>query len=221
MSTTLSAVIAELSRTQARVLVAIDGPDGAGKTTLADDLATRIGSAPVRASVDSFHRPRLDRYQRGLLSAEGYYLDSFDYEAMTTQCLYPFRDGAARVATASYDYRSEVAQGHFDKALPPAAVLVVDGVFLLRERLRTLWTLSVYLRVSDEEVLRRALRRDVELFGSAEEVERRYRGRYLPGQNLYRQDASPEDIADIVINNEDPAKPVILRVAKPFERLLA
>jgi uridine kinase len=30
----------------------------------------------------------------------------------------------------------------------PHAVLVVGGVFLLREQLRDLWTLSVYVRVS-------------------------------------------------------------------------
>lgn len=38
------------------------------------------------------------------------------------------------------------------------------------------------LRVSAEETVRRVHRRDVELFGSAGELERRYQRRYLPGQ---------------------------------------
>lgn len=42
-----------------RVLrVAIDGPDAAGKTTLADDLAAHLtgrGRPVIRASVDDFH----------------------------------------------------------------------------------------------------------------------------------------------------------------------
>jgi uridine kinase len=44
-----------------------------------------------------------------------------------------------------------------------------------------MWTLSVYLRVSPEETLRRAKVRDLDLFGSHDEIERRYRRRYLPG----------------------------------------
>jgi uridine kinase len=60
-------------------------------------------------------------------------------------------------------------------------VLAFDGVLLLREQLRSMWTLSVYLRVSPEETLRRAKVRDLDLFGSHDEIERRYRRRYLPG----------------------------------------
>jgi hypothetical protein len=71
------------------------------------------------------------------------------------------------------------------------AVLVVDDVFLLRPGLRELWTLLVCLRVSAEETLRRAHRRDLELFGSAGEVQRRFLRRYLPGQVLYRQRSDP------------------------------
>ena len=57
------------------VLVGIDGVDGAGKSTLADELAERlvvIGRSAVRASIDSFHRPRQHRYQRGRTSGEGF-----------------------------------------------------------------------------------------------------------------------------------------------------
>ncbi len=42
--------------------VAIDGVDGAGKTTLADELVEpvrRLGRRVIRASVDDFHRPEL------------------------------------------------------------------------------------------------------------------------------------------------------------------
>ena len=58
-----------------------------------------------------------------------------------------------------------------------------------------------------EERLRRALERDLDLFGSPEEVERRYRARYLPGQLLYLADARPLDHADFVVTNDDPARP--------------
>lgn len=212
----LSAAVTVLSRRRERVLVGIDGPDCAGKTTLADRLAGSLTtqSPPiqtVRVSLDGFHRPRRMRYQRGELSAAGYYADSFDYPTLSNECLLPFLGGASHVRTSTHDLLGDAAQDIDRTPVPTRAVLVVDGVFLLRAELRGLWTLSVYLRISPEESLRRAHRRDLELFGSVEEVDRRYLGRYLPGQDLYRQESSPESAAHILVDNERAEAPVILR----------
>jgi uridine kinase len=215
----LAGVVTELSRSHARVLVGIDGPDAAGKTTLADQLADqladRLGEVSVppalRASIDGFHQPRELRYRRGELSAEGCYQDSFDYPALLDECLLPFRDGAERIRPARYDYRADAERSVEPIRVPDRAVLVFDGVFLLRARLRSLLTLAVYVRVSPEETLRRARIRDLDLFGSRAETDRRYLGRYLPAQALYRADAAPESVADIVIDNERPAAPAIAR----------
>ncbi|WP_246580249.1 hypothetical protein [Deinococcus aestuarii] len=53
------------ARSAAPVLrVAIDGVDGAGKTTFADELAGVLrerGRTVIRASVDGFHAPRATR----------------------------------------------------------------------------------------------------------------------------------------------------------------
>jgi uridine kinase len=197
----LVTAVQELSRAHDRVLVGIDGPDCAGKSGLADELAGALGDGALRVSVDAFHQPRTLRYQKGPLSAEGYYHDSFDYPALVDRCLLPFREGADRLQVTGYDYLADDHRTTY-AGVPSRAVMVVDGVFLLRSRLRPLWTLSVYVRVSPEETLRRALQRDVGIFGSVEEVELRYRGRYLPGQELYRQDSDPESVAHIVLDNE-------------------
>ena len=48
--------------------VAIDGVDGSGKTTLADEIVAPIstmGRQVIRASADNFLKPRADRYRRG------------------------------------------------------------------------------------------------------------------------------------------------------------
>lgn len=78
----LSALIAHI-RLGHPLRVAIDGIDGAGKTTLADELAEPIrglGREVIRASVDSFHHPREIRYRRGRLSPEGYFTTSVGRE---------------------------------------------------------------------------------------------------------------------------------------------
>ena len=136
----------------------------------------------------------MPRYQRGELSPQGYYLDSFDYPALRNTCLLPFLGGESALRTTTYDHRGG-AQENITIAVPTRAVLIIGAVLLLRPQLRDLWTLSVYLRVCPKESLRRAHGRDLELFGSAEEIERRYLGRYLPGQALYRQLADPQRLA--------------------------
>jgi uridine kinase len=206
----LAETAAQLSRSRSRVLVAVDGPDAAGKSTLADRLAEALPVPAVRASIDGFHQPRELRYARGELSAEGYYRDSFDYPALLGGCLRPFRDGATRVTVATYDHRTDLPCPR-EVDVPATAVLIFDGVFLLRDTIRDLWTLSVYLRVPPAETLRRAIVRDLELFGSTGEIERRYRHRYLPGQALYRAEADPERAAHVVVDNERPAAPAFTR----------
>ena len=80
-----------------RVIVAVDGLDGAGKTVFADGLAevfAETGDAVFRAGIDGFHRPRSERYLRGRNSPEGFYRDSFDYATFRRVLIDPFRDGA-------------------------------------------------------------------------------------------------------------------------------
>jgi uridine kinase len=216
----LAVAVTGLSWLHERVVVGIDGSDCAGKTTLADRLddalhVPTLKMPTLRASVDGFIRPRAQRYQRGELSADGYYLDSFDYPALLNQCLLPFLGGKAVLRTITCDHLGDADATIDAVAIPTKAVLVIDGVFLLRPELRELWALSVYLRVSPEETLRRAHRRDLGLFGSAEEIERRYLGRYLPGQALYRQEADPEARAHILVDNEQTDEPRIERWTVP------
>ncbi len=195
------------------VRVAIDGPDAAGKTTLADELASALhvrGRTVIRASIDGFHRPRAERYRRGEDSAEGYYQDSFDHPALRRELLDPLGPGGTRrYRRAVFDFRLDAPQAVPPATAPDDAVLVFDGVFLLRPELVGCWDLTVFVSVGFDETLRRALERDVQLFGSREEVERRYRSRYIPGQRLYFAAAHPREAADLVVYNDDPARPLL------------
>jgi uridine kinase len=191
--------------------VAVDGPDAAGKTTLADELAEAlepVGREVIRASIDGFHRPRDERYRRGADSPRGYYEDSFDFDALRRVLLDPLGPGGDRgYCSAVFDFRTDSPVEEPVRIASEDAVLVFDGVFLLRPELRNAWDLAIFVSVDPEESLRRALGRDIELFGSAEDAERRYRRRYLPGQQLYLEEAGPLDRASLVVANDDPAAP--------------
>jgi uridine kinase len=186
--------------------VAIDGPDAAGKTTLADTLAAQLaGHRPtIRASIDGFHHPRHVRYRRGQLSPEGYYHDAFDFDAVRQLVLRPLGPGGDRwYRRAIFDHRTDTALDLPAERAPEDAVLLFDGVFLQRRELRDHWDLRVFVNVSAEVAVRRALVRDAELLGGAGVVEQRYRHRYLPGQRLYREQCAPAQWADFVIDTTD------------------
>lgn len=195
------------------VRVAIDGPDAAGKTILADELAPlleRSGRPVVRASVDGFHRPRAERYARGPESAEGYFLDSFDYPALRAALLDPLGPGGDRqYRRRVFDVQTDEPVAAPTETAPANAILVLDGVFLLRRDLIDLWDFSVFVAVTFAETQRRAAARDAALLGSEEAVRHRYAVRYVPGQQLYYGRAHPQQKADAVIDNEDPDRPTL------------
>jgi uridine kinase len=201
------------------VRVAIDGPDAAGKTTLADELREPLEGAQrsvVRVSIDGFLRPRAERSEGGAQSAVGYYREAFDADEFIRLVLVPLRRGGDRtIRSAAYDYRADMRTVGEPVVVSDEAVVVVDGVFLQRPSFRDDWDVIVYVHVSEQETLVRARVRDVELFGGIDETERRYRERYLPAQELYRNEADPIASAHVLIDNEDPERPVLLRCEAP------
>ncbi len=195
--------------------VAIDGKDAAGKTTLADHLASALVGGPVRvvrAGIDGWHNPENVRYERGRFSPEGYYLDSFDLTHLRRELLDPLGPtGSHEYRLARFDYQidSRVDQG--TRLVIGPTVLIFDGVFLLRPELADCWELSIYVFVPPEVSIQRGIERDSLLMGGDQEAADRYRRRYLPGQALYEAEVSPTSVADVVVDNSDVEHPVIIK----------
>ena len=193
------------------VRFAVDGPDAAGKTTLADELAAGLRARErhvIRASIDGFHRPRTERYRQGPESPLGYYQDSFDYQLLRNELLDPLGDGGDRLyRTRVFDYRADQPAPSRRLKAPTDAILVFDGVFLLRPELADVWEFRAFVSIDFDEIVRRARIRDPELFGSPDQAEQRYRTRYLPAQQHYLETVCPARVADIVVDNNEPAHP--------------
>jgi uridine kinase len=191
--------------------VAVDGPPAAGKTTLADELALLLrtrGREVIRASTEGFHLPRAQRYRRGEFSPEANYHDSFDYDALRRVLLDPLGpDGDGRYQDAIYDTDTDTALSQPVTTATADAVLLLDGVFLLRPELIDRWDLSIFVSAAFEQTLDRARIRDLARLGSTAEIERRFRTRYIPAQKLYLATARPADHADIIVHNDEPRLP--------------
>jgi uridine kinase len=92
----------------------------------------------------------------------------------------------------------------------PEAILLFDGIFLLRPQLRPFWDYTIFVRAEFDVTLRRAMRRDLPLWGDATRIEERYLSRYIPAQKFYLAECNPESIANLVIDNNDPSSPSVI-----------
>ncbi|BBH67745.1 uridine kinase [Actinoplanes sp. OR16] len=148
--------------------VAVDGPDGSGKTTFADELAAAVralGRPVVRVSLDDFHHVRAVRYRQGRESPEGFWRDSYDYQRFRDGVLDPFAPGGTR------RYR------------PLAHDLGTDVT------------------------AKRMARRD----GTNPDPAHPAMRRYVEAQRIYFAACSPQQRADILIDNEDLETQRIIR----------
>jgi uridine kinase len=190
--------------------VAVDGPPAAGKTSLADDLAAVLrarGRTAIRATIDDFLFPRAQRYRRGEYSAEGCYFDAHDNDALNRVLLDPLGpDGDRRCQRTVYDHITDTVLSPALTAVPSDAVLFFDGVFLMRPELDDRWDLRIFVSTAFDTTLERAVIRERQV-SSAAGVERRWRERYIPAQQLYFAAVRPTDHADIVVHNDDPPHP--------------
>jgi len=128
-----------------RVTIAVDGLTGSGTGPFADELAEafrRSGAQVVRASIDAFQVASPE----GDTAASRFYAEAYDYDAFKDQLARPFR----REKPFALTPRGK------PKNLEGDAVLIVDGVFLLRPELIGSWSSTVVLFVPADDAFARA-----------------------------------------------------------------
>jgi len=188
----LGDALAAIHATDRLTRIGIDGVDGAGKTSLAEEVAqllTKRRRPCVRVSLDFFERSPAERYARGELSPEGYYLDGFDVERLRAHIL--------------------------SIGGPPELVVVVDGIFLQRPELADLWDAAVWVEADLDVAVERALERDLPRLDSIDAELERYRLRYLPAQRRYIEEQRPHERAEYVLRNTGLDEPELVRPLRP------
>jgi molybdopterin-guanine dinucleotide biosynthesis protein A len=142
------------------VVIAIDGPSCAGKSILATALALRSGAAVVEG--DDFYRhtlPRLTVPQREAMSDAAVADAVIDWERLRAEALLPLQ--ARRSATFQpYDWDADDGRLAPPKIIPPADVIIVEGVYAARPELTDLVDVAVYLAVDPQVRARRYAERE-------------------------------------------------------------
>ena len=206
----LRELVAEIAHNygRGRTIVAVDGVDGAGKTTFGDDLGAvfrEAGHDVFRASMENFHRSRSERYRAGRESPESFYRDSFDYGTLSRVLTDPFRTaGSAGFQLGAWDVQRDAPIQSRWQTGQADGVLIIDGVFMNRPELSGIWNYSILLEVTWDVAYERLAARD----GRDENPAALSNARYREGQELYFAEADPAAHADAIVDNDDPAHPV-------------
>jgi pantothenate kinase len=193
--------LADLIRTRAkdhpgRFMVAVAGPPGAGKSTIAADLVARMGTGSRVVPMDGFHYDDAVLNARGLRARKGA-PDTFDVAG--------FANLVARLAVEDevaipiFDRSMELSRGSADIVGPQDRILVFEGNYLLLDKdpwlaLAPKFHLTVMLDVSEDELIRRLTARWLHYGKTPEAAADWIASNDLPNIRRVLQGSRPADI---------------------------
>jgi cytidylate kinase len=140
-------------------VIAIDGPAGAGKSTIARDLAPRLGDAPI-VQMDDLYRGWADALTPNLTAT------------LRDQILRPIGLGKSG-GYRRWDWRRDQLGESVD--IPRHEFLILEGVGASQRVVRPYASTMVWIDIKPSEGLSRVLDRDGELVADLEEFTRQMR----------------------------------------------
>ena len=180
------------------LLVAIDGPGGAGKSTLVRLLKEHLKTLGWTVAVvkhDDFYRPSHQRenQQAGIIGHD------FDWERLRDQVLMPIREGRS-AHYQRYDWETDVlAEWH---TISDSDVVLVEGVYTMRRELTHLYDLKIWVECPRAIRLARGIARDSEKARTIWEQD------WMPKEDDYIKTHLPRESADLFVNGAMPYLPI-------------
>lgn len=184
-----------------RVLVAIVGAPGAGKSRLARELAEALNAkAPGSAAIlpmDGFHRDNDWLDARGLRSVKGA-PETFDVEGFSA-CLAALKAAQTDTPVPTFNRDIDAVVPSGDTLPASARYILVEGNYLLLTRppwrdLIVHFDLSIRLAVPEAELRRRLIGRWQHLGLSEAEITRKVEENDLPNGRLIRAENRAADL---------------------------
>lgn len=194
----IAARIAARARGLRRIVVALAGAPGAGKSMLSERLLAALpaGEAAL-VPMDGFHFDNAVLDQMDMRNRKGA-PETFDYAGLAAT-LWRIRSGEGPVAVPVFDREADLARA--GAAIVPADTrfVLIEGNYLLVDRapwseLAPLFDLTIFIDVPIAELERRLLARWTDL-GRSEEAARAWvEGNDLPNAQLVIEDSRSADI---------------------------
>lgn len=194
----IAAGIVERARDLHRIVVALGGPPGAGKSTLSERLLAALpaGEAAL-VPMDGFHFDNAVLDAMGQRSRKGA-PQTFDCAGLAAT-LQRIRSGGEAVAVPVFDREADLARAGAAIVAAEARYVLVEGNYLLLDRapwsnLTPLFDLTIFIDVPMAELERRLLARWADL-GRSEEAARAWvEGNDLPNARLVIEGSRRADV---------------------------
>ena len=177
--------ICSLQESKERIIIAIDGNSAAGKTTLAAALKARYNCNVFH--MDDFFLQPFQRTPERLDEPGG----NVDYERFTEELLKPLQTGNP----FSYKpYNVPTQTWREPVYITPNTINIIEGSYSLNPYFGDVHDIKVFLRIDEEEQLRRQLVRNPEKYDM-------FVNRWIPLENKYFKAFNIADKCDFVFNN--------------------
>lgn len=204
MSMTLAAIadrVIDKAGQSSRFIVAIAGPPGAGKSTLADALQeelTRRGEKSAVLPMDGFHMDNGILEERGLLKRKGA-PETFDVRAFL-DIVSAVRRADEEVLVPVFDRSREIAIASARVVSPETRIILAEGNYLLLDeapwsRLDGMFDLTIFVGPSYEVLEGRLRQRWIHYGLDAAGIEWKLYGNDLPNGKRIIDNSRPADIA--------------------------
>ena len=192
----LAQLIRVKAQGQGRYVVALAGPPGAGKSTLAAELVAALGKGAKAVPMDGFHYDDAVLIARGARDRKGA-PDTFDVQGFL-HLLRRLRT-EDEVAIPLFDRDLEISRAGADIVTAPDRILVVEGNYLLLNespwpQTAPLFNLTVWIDVPESELDRRLLARWAHYGKTPEQARAWIDSNDLPNIRRVTQNSRPADV---------------------------
>jgi len=164
-----------------KILIAIDGPGGAGKSTFAELIKKEIPLFDV-VKMDDFYLPSAER------GSKGYH--NFHVEKLVEEVITPFMNDEA-IKYSKYNWIEDKIEGEYTVS---GNYLIIEGVYSTSDQLKDYYDKKIWVDCHRDIRLHRGLVRD------GEKAYKQWVDEWMPLEDKYVEGQKPRENADYILH---------------------